>query len=324
MQKIMVTGGAGFIGYHCETRLLKEYKKIICVDNLNDYYSVDLKKKRIELLEKEDNFIFECIDIREKSALIEIFKKYKPDLVIHLAAQAGVRYSIEYPDLYISTNIVGFFNVLDCCKETGVKNIVFASSSSVYGNNPYEYFVEDNPTDSPQSIYAATKKADEEIAYAMSKTFGLNVIGLRLFTIYGPWGRPDMAYFSFANAIRTKTKIQVFNYGKVYRDYTYVGDVVEAISRLVRIGFDESKNGYYDIFNIAHGREYSVKQLIDCLEREFMVSIDKEYVGKQIGDVDRTQADTKKLYELTGFKPQTDLQMGIRIFSEWYKDFYDM
>lgn len=324
MNTIMVTGGAGFIGYHCEISLLKNHNRIICVDNLNDYYSVELKKKRIENLQKYSDFIFERVDICDKNALGEIFKKYKPQVVIHLAAQAGVRYSIDHPDLYISTNINGFFNVMDCCKKTGVAKVIFASSSSVYGNNSGDYFAESNITDKPESIYAATKKANEEIAYAMAKTYGLNVIGLRLFTVYGPWGRPDMAYYSFADAIRTNNSISVFNYGDVYRDYTYVGDVAEAILRLSTMDLSEGEKGKYEIINIAHGKAYSVNELIKCLEYEFKGTIQKEYIGRQIGDVDRTQADTNKLYQLTGFKPKTDLKEGIKIFSEWYKLYHDM
>lgn len=324
MQTVLVTGGAGFIGYHCETRLLEDKNKIISVDNMCDYYTVELKKRRLEILEKNSDFVFENVDIRNRDSLVEVFKRYKPDIVVHLAAQAGVRYSAEHPEVYINTNVVGFFNVLDCCNETGVKNIVFASSSSVYGNSRREYFCEDEVTDRPESIYAATKKADEEIAHAMAKSFGLNIIGLRLFTVYGPWGRPDMAYFSFADAIRENQIIKVFNYGEVYRDYTYVGDVAEAICRLIRIGFDSRESGKFDIFNIAHGKAYSVGKLIECLENEFHVSIKKEYVGKQIGDVERTQANNSKLQEVILYKPDTDLQSGIHYFCEWYKSFYKL
>lgn len=324
MNTILVTGGAGFIGYHCEVKLLENHNRIICVDNVNDYYSMELKKKRIQNLEKYSNFNYECVDIRDKDALIEIFKKYKPQTVIHLAAQAGVRYSIEHPDLYITTNINGFFNVMDCCKEIGVNNVIFASSSSVYGNNSVDYFAENNITDKPESIYAATKKANEEIAYAMARTYGLNIIGLRLFTVYGPWGRPDMAYYSFADAIRNNNRISVFNYGDVYRDYTYVEDVAEAISRLSTMGFTEGEKSKFEIINVAHGKAYSVNDLINYLEQEFKVTIEKEYVEKQLGDVDRTQADTRKLYEMTGFKALTDLHDGIKSFVEWYKLYYDL
>ena len=320
----MVTGGAGFIGYHCELSLLKSNNKIICLDNLNDYYSPDLKNKRLDLLKKDDNFIFEYVDIRNKTEVLQIVKKYKPDIVIHLAAQAGVRFSFHNPDIYISTNIVGFFNVLDCCRETGLKNIIFTSSSSVYGNNTNKYFNESDPTDHPESIYAATKKADEEIAFAMAKNYGLNIVGLRLFTVYGPFGRPDMAYYSFADAIRTKSKIQVFNYGNVYRDYTYVEDVAYAIKKLVEKLTNSFLPCNFEIINIAHGKEYSVNQMINYLEEEFKTSIEKEYVEKKIGDVDRTQANTQKLYSLIGVKPKTDLQTGIKRFSKWYKDFYGM
>lgn len=321
MNTILVTGGAGFIGYHCIVKLLQNNTKVVCLDNINEYYSVKLKNDRINQLKLLSNFYFEKVDILQKNSLFEVFEKYKPKYVLHFAAQAGVRYSIENPDIYISTNINGFFNVLDCCRKFGVDHTIFASSSSVYGNNSDEYFSENSKSDEPVSIYAATKKADEEIAYAMAKTYGLNITGLRFFTVYGPWGRPDMAYFLFSDAIRKGKKVKIYNYGNVYRDYTYVEDVAEVVNRLLPI---YQGKGNFQIYNVAHGKTYSVKNLISFLESEFDVVVEKEYVGRQVGDVDRTQADTRLLYNRIGFQPNTDLEEGIKKFYEWYKSYYHL
>lgn len=323
MIKILITGVAGFIGYHCAKKLLDSGMQIVGIDNLSDYYSIDLKNDRLNGLLKYDKFQFYKEDIINKDKLFLIFEKFNPDIVIHLAAQAGVRYSIENPTLYINTNIMGFYNVLDCCRQKNIEHLIFASSSSVYGNICNDCFSENNKTDEPVSIYAATKKADEILAYAMAKIYKMKITGLRFFTVYGPFGRPDMAYFSFANAIRKGKEIKLYNYGKVYRDYTYIDDVVEVIYQILNRKPEYNYDGVdFCIFNVANGKSYGVNILVSLLEKYMNIKANTCMVERQLGDVERTKADTRLLTEKIGYSARVDIEEGIRNFVIWYNDYY--
>ena len=323
MKKILITGVAGFIGYHCAIHLLKKDFFIIGIDNMNAYYSVTLKEDRIKRLKNYNSFKFFTMDIIHKEILADVFERYAPDYVIHLAAQAGVRYSLINPDIYINTNIVGFFNVLDCCQKFLVKHIIFASSSSVYGNLKKKSFSEQDKADEPISIYAATKKADEEIAYSIAKIYGLNVTGLRFFSVYGPFGRPDMAYFSFAKNMKEGIEIPLFNHGLTLRDYTYIDDAVRAVISLLDTTPEMNYDGVrFILYNVANGKNYSVEELVTCLEKHMGIKAKKEYLGKQEGDVDRTQADITLLKEKIGYEAKFDLNDGISIFVDWFNEYY--
>ena len=337
---ILVTGIAGFIGSNLALRLLKDYKDITVVglDNMNDYYDVRLKEYRLDSLKKYGNFIFVKGNLADKKLIDELFSKYKFDIVVNLAAQAGVRYSIANPDVYIESNIIGFYNILEACRNNPVEHLVYASSSSVYGSNEKVPYSTDDKVDNPVSLYAATKKSNELLAHAYSKLYNIPSTGLRFFTVYGPAGRPDMAYFGFTNKLISGETIKIFNYGNCMRDFTYIDDIVEGIVRVMQ-GAPEKKNGDdglpvppYNVYNIGNSNPENLLDFVNILQEELVragvlpsdydFEAHKELVPMQPGDVPVTYADTKPLEEDYGFKPNTSLRDGLRKFAEWYKEFY--
>ena len=337
---ILVTGSAGFIGFYLSKRLLEEIKgvKVIGFDSINDYYDVSLKEWRLDQLSKYDNFIFVRGNLADKELVNKVFKDYKPSVVVNLAAQAGVRYSIDHPDVYIESNLIGFYNILEACRYNPVEHLVYASSSSVYGGNKKVPFSIDDKVDNPISLYAATKKSNELLAHCYSKLYNIPSTGLRFFTVYGPAGRPDMAYFGFTNKLIKGEKIQIFNYGNCKRDFTYVDDIVEGIIRVMQ-GAPEKKNGEdglpippYAVYNIGNSNTENLLNFVEILQEELIragvlpknydFESHKELVPMQPGDVPVTYADTTPLEKDYGFKPSTDLRTGLRKFAEWYKEFY--
>lgn len=315
--KILVTGAAGFIGFHCVRELVKN-NIIVGVDNISDYYDTNLKYARLNDLKNYKNFSFIKLDIAEDRAALEnLFSENNFDLVLNLAAQAGVRYSIEHPECYVKSNIVGFFNIIECCRKYNVSKIVYASSSSVYGNLDETPFSESANVNSPESLYAATKITDELFANVYNKIYGLSFVGLRFFTVYGPWGRPDMAPFLFTNAIINDKPIRIFGNGELYRDFTYIDDIVNGIVRVVNLDF----SGKNEILNIGHGSPIKLLDFISIIEKEIGKSAKKIFCDMQPGDVYTTYADTSKLEQLTGYKPSTSLEEGIHKFIEWYKQY---
>lgn len=317
--KILVTGAAGFIGFHCVRELVKN-NVIVGVDNINDYYDTNLKYARLNELKNYKNFTFIKLDIAEdKAALENLFSENHFDLVLNLAAQAGVRYSIDHPECYVKSNIIGFFNIIECCRKYNTNKIVYASSSSVYGNLDETPFSENANVNSPESLYAATKITDELFANVYNKIYGLSFVGLRFFTVYGPWGRPDMAPFLFTNAIMDDKPIRIFGNGELYRDFTYIDDIVNGIVRVVNLDF----SGKNELLNIGHGSPIKLLDFVNILEREIGKSAKKIICDMQPGDVYTTYADTSKLVQLTGYKPSTSLEEGIHNFIEWYKHYMD-
>lgn len=325
IEKVLITGGAGFIGFHLAKRLLAGGLTVIGFDNMNNYYDVDLKEDRIDLLMRYDNFELIRGDIADKTALKQIFERYKPDIVINLAAQAGVRYSIENPDTYIQSNVIGFYNLLECCRYYTPKHLLFASSSSVYGaNKKLPYSVEDM-TDKPVSLYAATKKSDELFAYAYSTLYQIPVTGMRFFTVYGPWGRPDMAYYSFTKKIRNDEIIKVFNNGDMYRDFTYIDDVTEGIGLLIGALPVQDENGTaYKVYNIGNNHPINLVDFIKILEECLGKKARIEYCPMQPGDVYQTFADIEKTTQDIGFLPKTSLKDGLETFVQWYEAYYSL
>ena len=331
-KKILVTGAAGFIGSNLCLKLLNDLKntKIIGLDNLNDYYDVNLKEYRLSKLNNFDNFIFVKGDLQDKELLNKLFKDYKFDIVVNLAAQAGVRYSIENPDCYIESNIIGFYNILECCRNYKPEHLVYASSSSVYGGNKKIPFSVDDKVDNPVSLYAATKKSNELFAHCYSKLYNIPTTGLRFFTVYGPAGRPDMAYFGFTNKLINNEKIQIFNYGNCKRDFTYIDDIVEGIIRVMKKSPDTEVP--YNIYNIGNSNPENLLDFVTILQEELInagvlpsdydFESHKELVPMQPGDVEVTYADTSRLEKDYGFKPSTPLREGLRKFAEWYKEYY--
>lgn len=323
MKKVLVTGAAGFIGYHLIKRLVVMDCDILGIDNLNDYYSVQLKKDRLLDIGDKSNFSFKKVNIEDMEEMENIFKTFKPDIVINLAAQAGVRYSIENPRAYINSNIIGFFNILECCRKYPIEHLIFASSSSVYGANKKVPYSTDDKVDNPVSLYAATKKTDELLAYSYSKLYGIKLTGLRFFTVYGPFGRPDMAYYSFTNKIMNDEAIKVYNNGDMYRDFTYVDDIVEGIIRLLdKVPIADENNAYYKIYNIGNNKPVKLMDFISILEECLGKKAKKEYLPMQQGDVYQTYANIDDLISDVGFSPSTDLKTGLNKFVEWYKDYY--
>ena len=336
---ILITGSAGFIGSNLCAKLLKETNnKIIGLDNINDYYDISLKEYRLKQLEKYDNFTFVKGDLSDKALIDKIFDEYKFDIVVNLAAQAGVRYSIDHPDVYIQSNIIGFYNILEACRHHPVEHLVYASSSSVYGGNTKIPFSTDDKVDNPVSLYAATKKSNELLAHAYSKLYNIPSTGLRFFTVYGPAGRPDMAYFGFTNKLIKGETIQIFNYGNCKRDFTYVDDIVEGITRVMSKA-PEKKNGEdglplppYKVYNIGNNNPENLLDFVQILSEElvrakvlpedFDFESHKKLVPMQAGDVPVTYADVSELERDFGFKPKTSLREGLRKFAEWYYDFY--
>lgn len=313
--KVLVTGVAGFIGMHCAKRLLARGDKVIGVDNLSPYYSVKLKRDRLKQLPKK-NFSFAKLDISNCSALQKAFKRAKPDLVLHLAAQPGVRYSLENPAAYVQSNMVGFANLLECCRKSPPKHLVFASSSSVYGANSELPWSESQNVDHPVSVYAATKKSNELMAHVYSHLHGIAVTGLRYFTVYGPWGRPDMSPMLFARAILEGKPIQVFNHGDMQRDFTYVDDIVEGTIRVL------DKPAPYAVYNIGNHEPVALLDYIAALERVLGRKATLEMKPMQPGDVKATYADTSALRRAVGFAPSTALETGLARFAEWFKAYY--
>lgn len=320
MKRVMVTGAAGFIGAALSLELAKRGYQIYGIDNLNDYYDVKLKKDRLSRLEEVINFQFKKLDISEKEQLSSTFEKFKPEIVINLAAQAGVRYSIQNPDSYTKSNLVGFANILECCRHFCVEHLIFASSSSVYGKNKKIPFSEDDNVDRPVSYYAATKKSNELMAAAYSELYKLRITGLRFFTVYGPWGRPDMAPWLFTQAILSGEPIKVFNYGKMRRDFTYIDDIVNGVIGLVDL--KGAGQELFNIYNIGNNEPEELGYFIEIIEKECGVKAIKEYLPMQMGDVPVTYADISKLNELTGFKPQISLEEGLKRFISWFKEYH--
>ena len=349
---VLVTGAAGFIGSNLVMELIRTQKAVhvIGIDNMNDYYDVSIKEYRLQQIEKlaeqhpESSWKFIKGSIADKVLVEQIFQEYKPAVVVNLAAQAGVRYSITNPDVYIESNLIGFYNILEACRhsyddgQTGVEHLVYASSSSVYGSNKKIPYSTEDKVDNPVSLYAATKKSNELMAHAYSKLYNIPSTGLRFFTVYGPAGRPDMAYFGFTNKLKNNDTIQIFNYGNCKRDFTYVDDIVEGIKRVMQsapekvTGEDGLPVPPYRVYNIGNSHPENLLEFVDILQQELIragvlpVDYDfethKKLVPMQPGDVPVTYADTSALEEDFGFKPQTDLRTGLRRFAEWYKEFY--
>ena len=349
---ILVTGAAGFIGSNLVLKLLKEHENvnIVGIDNMNDYYDVAIKDYRLEQIEAEvqehsgSTWKFVKGNIANRDLIDSIFDEYKPEIVVNLAAQAGVRYSISNPDAYMESNMIGFYNIIEACRHSydngakGVEHLVYASSSSVYGGNKKVPFSTEDKVDNPVSLYAASKKSNELMAHAYSKLYNIPSTGLRFFTVYGPAGRPDMAYFGFTNKLRNDETIKIFNYGNCKRDFTYVDDIVEGITRVMQ-GAPERRNGEdglplppYAIYNIGNGNPDNLLDFVDILQQELIraevlpadydFESHKELVAMQPGDVPITYADTTGLEEDYGYRPETDLRTGLRQFAEWYKKFY--
>lgn len=343
---IFVTGVAGFIGANLVKRLLKEIEnvRVVGVDNMNDYYDVRLKEERLEDFLSDSAFVFEKGNIADKDFIDSVFERYKPEIVVNLAAQAGVRYSITNPNSYIESNLIGFYNILEACRHSydeerkGVEHLVYASSSSVYGTNGKIPYSTEDKTDAPVSLYAATKKSNELLAHAYSKLYNIPSTGLRFFTVYGPAGRPDMAYFGFTDKLRRGEKIQIFNYGNCKRDFTYIDDIVEGVLRVMKgapekeIGVDGLPIPPYAVYNIGNNQPENLLDFVDILQQELVhagvlpedydFESHKELVPMQPGDVPITYADTTALETDFGFKPDTSLREGLRKFAEWYKEFY--
>lgn len=343
---VLVTGAAGFIGSFLSERLLSDFEdlRVIGFDSVNDYYDIRLKESRLEKLQKHRNFIFIKANLADKDKVNEVFWKYSPQIVVNLAAQAGVRYSITNPDAYIESNIIGFYNILEACRHsyddgaTPVEHLVYASSSSVYGSNKKVPYSTDDKVDNPVSLYAATKKSDELMAHAYSKLYNIPSTGLRFFTVYGPAGRPDMAYFGFTDKLLRGETIRIFNYGNCKRDFTYIDDIVEGVVRVMQ-GAPERKDGEdglpvppYAVYNIGNQNPENLLDFVDILQQELIAAgvlpndynfeAHKQLVPMQPGDVPVTYADTTPLERDYGYKPSTDLRTGLRNFARWYKDFY--
>lgn len=330
----LVTGAAGFIGFHLSRRLLDEGCTVIGLDNLNDYYDVNLKTARLWMLEKEKNFKFIYGNLENKEIIDKVFKENKINIVVNLAAQAGVRYSIKNPYVYIESNIVGFMNILEASRRYGVEHLVYASSSSVYGSNEKMPFSTKDNVDHPLSLYAATKKSNELMAHTYSHLYGIPTTGLRFFTVYGPWGRPDMALFIFTKAILEDDSIKVFNHGKMERDFTYIDDIIEGVARVMsnppkpEESFDKLNptpnisNAPYRVYNIGNNKPVQLMDYIKTLEKYLGKEAKKEYLPLQAGDVTKTYADVDDLTEDVGFKPDTSIDEGIGKFVEWYRKYY--
>ena len=337
--KVLVTGAAGFIGaFLCKRLLSTTDNEVVGIDNLNDYYDVSLKVARLKMLRNFRKFLFIKGDISDKFFIDKLFNEYKFDIVVNLAAQAGVRYSIDHPDVYIESNIIGFYNILEACRHNPVKHLVYASSSSVYGGNTKVPFSTDDKVDNPVSLYAATKKSNELLAHAYSKLYNIPTTGLRFFTVYGPMGRPDMAYFSFTNKLIKGETIEIFNYGNCKRDFTYIDDIVEGIVRVMKKA-PEKKNGAdglavapYKIYNIGNNKPENLLDFVQILSNElvkagvlpkdFDFESHKKLVPMQKGDVPITYADTSDLERDFGYKPSTSLKEGLEKFAKWYSEFY--
>jgi len=334
--KILVTGAAGFIGMHTCQKLLARGDEVVGIDNLNDYYDVTLKEARLGKLLQQPGFSFQKLDVADATGIDALFSQHKPQRIVHLAAQAGVRYSIQNPRVYAESNLLGFTNILEACRLGGVEHLVYASSSSVYGGNTKMPFSEHDNVDHPASLYAATKKANELMAHTYSHLFGLPTTGLRFFTVYGPWGRPDMALFLFTKAILEGKAINVFNHGKMVRDFTYIDDIVEGVVRVVdkiataNSSFNTanpdpgSSNVPYRIFNIGNSTPTPLMAYIEAIERAVGITATKNFLPMQPGDVHATSADTSELQDWVGFKPTTEVKTGVTKFIKWYLEYHNI
>ncbi len=335
-QNILVTGAAGFIGFHLSRRLLEEGCQVVGLDNINPYYDPQLKKDRLAILKEYNDFIFYKADMKDQDQVESVFGKHRPEAVVNLAAQAGVRYSLQNPKAYIDANIVGFLNILEGCRHHRVRHLVFASSSSVYGANKKMPFSVHHNVDHPVSLYAATKKANELMAHTYSHLYGIACTGLRFFTVYGPWGRPDMALFLFTKAIVEGRPIQVFNHGKMKRDFTYIEDIIEGVVRVIEAPPEgnEAWDGSapdpsfsyapYRLFNIGNNQPVELMEFISEIEKALNRKAKLEFLDLQPGDVPETYADVSDLMNSFGFRPDTPLEKGIREFVKWYAEYYGL
>lgn len=316
----LLTGAAGFIGFHLAKMLLDQGATVVGFDNINDYYDTKFKYARLNILEKYNNFKFMKGDLADKQAVDKLFIEFKPPIVVNLAAQAGVRYSIDKPETYIHSNIIGFYNILEACRHYGVEHLIYASSSSVYGANQKVPFSIYDKTDTPVSLYAATKKSNELMAYTYSHLYGIPTTGLRFFTVYGPYGRPDMAYFSFTQSIMEGKPIKVFNHGDMYRDFTYIDDIIKGIEHILCNPPEQDENQVkYKIYNIGNNKPVRLMDYIEILEKCIGKKAIKEYVPMQPGEVYQTYADIRSLEEDFHFTPSTSIEIGLNHFVEWYK-----
>ncbi|MEA5619742.1 NAD-dependent epimerase [Cronbergia sp. UHCC 0137] len=330
--QILVTGVAGFIGYHLAKRLLSENIQVYGIDNLNGYYDVNLKKNRLAQLQDHEKFTFEKLDLSDRTQIAKLFQTQNFDCVVNLAAQAGVRYSLENPHAYVDSNLTGFVNILEGCRHSSVKHLVFASSSSVYGVNQKIPFSTTDDVNYPISLYAATKKANELMAYTYSHLYQLPITGLRFFTVYGPWGRPDMAYFKFVKAIEQQKPIDVYNFGNMQRDFTYIDDVIEGVVRVMAKIPTCAKNESeiktpsqvpYKLYNIGNNQPVSLMRFIEVIEQTLGKEAQKNLLPMQPGDVPSTYADVDDLIKDVGFKPDTPIEKGIAQFIQWYREYYN-
>jgi len=338
MAKILVTGSAGFIGFHLSKRLIESGNEVVGLDNINNYYDVNLKYGRLKELgvnkedivsgkyavsDKYDKYKFIKLNLEDKAELYKVFDENKFDIIVNLAAQAGVRYSIENPDAYIQSNIIGFINILEACRNFPVRHLIYASSSSVYGLNTKIPFSTDDQTDSPVSLYAATKKSNELMAHTYSHLYNIKTTGLRFFTVYGPWGRPDMAPMLFAKAILANEPIKVFNHGNLARDFTYIDDIIEGIGLIIKQAPNQQEEKKYKLYNIGNGKPVKLLDFINTLESEIDKPAKKEFVEMQEGDVYKTWANCEGLEKDFAYKPNTTLEYGVGKFVEWYKRYFN-
>ncbi len=324
-KKILVTGAAGFIGFHLSKKLLEQGVSIVGFDNINDYYDVNLKYARLDILNGFHNFNFVKGDLADKETVDRVFAENKFDIVVNLAAQAGVRYSIDNPQAYIESNVIGFFNILEACRHNPVEHLLYASSSSVYGNQQKTPFSTDDDVSKPISLYAATKKSNELMAYTYSHLYGIPSTGLRFFTVYGPFGRPDMAYFGFTDKIMKGETIKIFNNGDMYRDFTYIDDIVRGIENMLCNTPEADGNGdRATVYNIGNNSPEKLMYFIETLEKALGKTAEKEFLPMQPGDVYQTYADVTPLIEKFGFKPSTSIEDGLENFVQWYKSYYNV
>lgn len=324
-KKILVTGAAGFIGFHLSKKLLEQGMKVVGFDNINDYYDVNLKYARLDILNGFQNFTFVKGNLADKETVDRVFTENKFDIVVNLAAQAGVRYSIDNPQAYIESNVIGFFNILEACRHNPVEHLLYASSSSVYGNQQKTPFSTDDDVNKPISLYAATKKSNELMAYTYSHLYGIPSTGLRFFTVYGPFGRPDMAYFGFTDKIMNGEKIKIFNNGDMYRDFTYIDDIVKGIENMLCNPPEKDENGdRATVYNIGNNSPEKLMYFIETLEKALGKTAEKEFLPMQPGDVYQTYADVTPLIEKFGFKPSTSIEDGLERFVQWYKSYYNV
>lgn len=322
-KRYFITGGAGFIGFHLSKSLLEAGAEVIGLDNMNDYYEVSLKEARLAVLEKYEKYHFVRGDLSDKKTIFDLFEKEKPDIVVNLAAQAGVRYSIDNPDAYIQSNLVGFYHILEACRHFPVEHLVYASSSSVYGGNEKIPFSTKDKVDHPVSLYAATKKSNELMAYSYSKLYKIPATGLRFFTVYGPYGRPDMACYKFAKKIMADEPIQIYNNGDMYRDFTYIDDIVTGVKNILCNPPKEDRQGaFYKIYNIGNNKPEKLMDFVAALEKYIGREAKKEFLPMQPGDVYRTYADVTDLINDFDFKPNTSMEEGMKRFVEWFLKYY--